>query len=179
MPRSFTGVDQHGQKVQQAAQREGIPAEEFVDQTTEKFLALWKKLDLSYDTWAATTSPLHKPKQRFFRHSTKGGELYKERPTAASTACARNSFLPTRSVDPMAPLAPEWGAKLSNSRRKIGISGSRNTALGCLGFLGAHTTCVSPAFRQQELRNAVEKLSGDLSIFAPKVASRLGDRAAI
>ena len=32
----LTGVDQHGQKVQQAAQREGIRVEEFVGQTTRE-----------------------------------------------------------------------------------------------------------------------------------------------
>ena len=53
----LTGVDQHGQKVQQAAQKEGVPEEEFVAETTAKFVALWKKLDLSYDAWAATTDP--------------------------------------------------------------------------------------------------------------------------
>ncbi|HET7238157.1 MAG TPA: class I tRNA ligase family protein, partial [Terrimicrobiaceae bacterium] len=51
----LTGVDQHGQKVQQAAQKEGVPVEKFVTETTDKFLALWRKLDLNYDAWAATT----------------------------------------------------------------------------------------------------------------------------
>ena len=37
-----------------------------------------------------------------------------------------------------------------------------------LDFLDAHGECVSPAFRQQELRNAAEKLTGDLSISRPK-----------
>ena len=33
----LTGVDQHGQKVQQAAQKEGVPVEKFVVETTDKF----------------------------------------------------------------------------------------------------------------------------------------------
>ena len=39
----LTGVDQHGQKVQQTAEKEGISPEEFVERTTEKFSALWGK----------------------------------------------------------------------------------------------------------------------------------------
>jgi len=40
----LTGVDQHGQKVQQSAEREGIAPQEYVDGVTAKFLALWGKL---------------------------------------------------------------------------------------------------------------------------------------
>src|SRR3982750_2333601 len=55
----LTGVDQHGQKVQQSAAKAGIPAAEFVKDTTQKFLDLWKKLDVQYDGWAETTSDRH------------------------------------------------------------------------------------------------------------------------
>ncbi len=56
----LTGVDQHGQKVQQSAEKQGVAPQEFVDGITAKFLALWEKLDVRYDGWAATTDPLHK-----------------------------------------------------------------------------------------------------------------------
>src|SRR5437016_1011110 len=55
----LSGVDQHGQKVQQSADKHGVPPQEFVDGVTAKFQALWKKLDVKYDAWAATTDPLH------------------------------------------------------------------------------------------------------------------------
>src|SRR3954463_1454996 len=56
----LTGVDQHGQKVQQSAAKEGVAPAEFVEAVTEKFLALWNKLDVQYDEWAATVDPRHK-----------------------------------------------------------------------------------------------------------------------
>src|SRR5215212_1955071 len=56
----LTGVDQHGQKVQQSAEKQGVPPQEFVDAVTQKFTALWDKLDVRYDRWAATTDKLHK-----------------------------------------------------------------------------------------------------------------------
>src|SRR5438874_7679374 len=60
----LTGVDQHGQKVQQSAAKEGVPPAEFVRSTTQKFVDLWKKLDVKYDEWAATTDDLHKKNVR-------------------------------------------------------------------------------------------------------------------
>ncbi|HEY1477880.1 MAG TPA: class I tRNA ligase family protein [Chthoniobacterales bacterium] len=56
----LTGVDQHGQKVQQAAQKCGVHPLEFAQQVTEKFIALWDKLRIQRDGWAATTDPRHK-----------------------------------------------------------------------------------------------------------------------
>src|SRR5947209_17809297 len=55
----LTGVDQHGQKVQQSAEKAGLAPNEFVNATTQKFIDLWKKLDVQYDAWAATTDDLH------------------------------------------------------------------------------------------------------------------------
>src|SRR5437588_156713 len=45
----LTGVDQHGQKVQQSAEKQGVAPQEFVDEITKKFVALWDKLDVRYD----------------------------------------------------------------------------------------------------------------------------------
>src|SRR5688500_16490562 len=55
----LTGVDQHGQKVQQSAEKEGVRPQEFVNAITARFVALWKKLGIAFDGWAATTEPRH------------------------------------------------------------------------------------------------------------------------
>ena len=56
----LTGVDQHGQKVQQSAEKQGVAPQEFVDSITGLFRELWEKLDVRYDEWAATTDDRHK-----------------------------------------------------------------------------------------------------------------------
>src|SRR5947207_15391799 len=56
----LTGVDQHGQKVQQSAAKAGIAPAEFVKEITQKFVDLGKKLDVRYDEWAETIDPRHK-----------------------------------------------------------------------------------------------------------------------
>ena len=62
----LTGVDQHGQKVQQSAAKAGVPPAEFVKEITQKFVDLWKKLDVQYDEWAETTNERHKKVVREF-----------------------------------------------------------------------------------------------------------------
>src|SRR6185369_14827823 len=56
----LTGVDQHGQKVQQSAEKAGVSPQEFVNEVTKKFINLWGKLDVHFDQWAATTDTRHK-----------------------------------------------------------------------------------------------------------------------
>ncbi|MET0223625.1 MAG: class I tRNA ligase family protein, partial [Terrimicrobium sp.] len=163
----LTGVDQHGQKVQQAAQREDIPVEKFVDQTTEKFLALWKKLDLSYDAWAATTSPLHKTcVRKILQTLYEKGELYKAS-YRGFYSVRQEQFLTDKERGPDGAFGPEWGEviELEEENWYFRLARYRDWLLA---FLDTHPACVSPGFRQQELRNAAEKLSSDLSISRPK-----------
>ena len=56
----LTGVDQHGQKVQQTAEKLGITPQEHVNNITGQFLALWNRLGISNDGWASTPDPRHK-----------------------------------------------------------------------------------------------------------------------
>src|SRR5437867_1817569 len=76
----LTGVDQHGQKVQQSAEKQGIAPQEFVNQITAKFLALWQKLGIKYDGWAATTDERHKScVQAILQRLWEEGQLYKDK----------------------------------------------------------------------------------------------------
>ena len=75
----LTGVDQHGQKVQQTAEKEGVNPATFVKRTTKKFLNLWEKLGVQYDGWAETVDPRHKACVQSILTTLKDeGQLYKK-----------------------------------------------------------------------------------------------------
>ena len=65
----LTGVDQHGQKVQQSAEKAGLEPQAYVDGITAKFSALWEKLDVKYSGWAATTRSTRSASVRISRCS--------------------------------------------------------------------------------------------------------------
>src|SRR6267154_4778940 len=44
----LTGTDEHGQKVQASARKQGVPPQEFVDKTAAEFRALYDRLNVSY-----------------------------------------------------------------------------------------------------------------------------------
>jgi len=55
----LTGTDEHGQKVEVSAKKEGKQTQEFIDDVVDKFKELWKQLDISYDDFIRTTEPRH------------------------------------------------------------------------------------------------------------------------
>jgi methionyl-tRNA synthetase len=74
----LTGTDEHGQKVERAAQKAGIPTKTFADQTSEKFRALSPLLNISNDGFIRTTEPRHfSAAQELWRRVKERGFIYK------------------------------------------------------------------------------------------------------
>jgi len=163
----LTGVDQHGQKVQQSAEKQGVPPEQFVAGVTEQFIALWDKLDVRYDAWAATTDPLHKKcVQGMLQRLFDEGQIYKDK-QAGYYSVRQEQFLTDKERGPDGNFAPEWGEVEFREEENYYFKLSEHKEW-LLQFLRSHPNLVSPSFRQTELINAVEKLSGDLCISRPK-----------
>ena len=53
------GMDEHGQKVAQAAEARGIPPQQLVDELAANFRAMWERLGVSHDQFWRTTDPRH------------------------------------------------------------------------------------------------------------------------
>jgi methionyl-tRNA synthetase len=54
------GMDEHGQKVAQTAEAEGVPPQEYTDRIAGAFRATWDRLDITYDRFMRTTEAQHK-----------------------------------------------------------------------------------------------------------------------
>ena len=55
----LTGTDEHGQKVERAAQAAGVSPQDYVDAASAKFRALSSRLNLTNDDFIRTTEPRH------------------------------------------------------------------------------------------------------------------------
>jgi methionyl-tRNA synthetase len=53
------GMDEHGQKVAQAAEQSGLPPQAWVDRIAARFADTWRRLECSNDDWIRTTEPRH------------------------------------------------------------------------------------------------------------------------
>ena len=163
----LTGVDQHGQKVQQSAQKQGVEPGEFAREITKKFITLWEKLGVRYDAWAATTDELHKAVvQKILARLHASGEIYKAS-YSGFYSVRQEQFLTDKERGPDGTFGEEWGevTEIAEENYYFRLAKHREWLLN---YLDAHPKLVTPAFRHTELRNAVEKLSGDLCISRPK-----------
>ena len=74
----LTGSDEHGQKIQEKAEAEGIKPIEYTDKIVAGFQNLWKLLNISNDDFIRTTQPRHeKVVQEIFRRVYAKGDIYK------------------------------------------------------------------------------------------------------
>ena len=73
----LTGLDEHGQKVQQAALKRNLSPQEHCDDLAPRFLELWKKFDIQYDDFIRTTEMRHiKVVQDVLQKVYASGDLY-------------------------------------------------------------------------------------------------------
>ena len=73
----LTGTDEHGLKIEQKAEKQGIKPQEFVDKMVVTYKKLWKSLDISYDKFIRTTDQEHvKGVQKIFEQLLKQGDIY-------------------------------------------------------------------------------------------------------
>ncbi len=74
----LTGTDEHGQKIERAAQAAGKTPQQFTDEVSAQFRGLWDRMGLSYDDFIRTTSPRHKQGvQALWKRIADAGYIYK------------------------------------------------------------------------------------------------------
>ena len=75
----LTGLDEHGQKVQQAAAERGVKPKNHCDEMAPRFLELWEKLHISNDDFIRTTEDRHvKVVQDILQIVYDNGDIYED-----------------------------------------------------------------------------------------------------
>jgi methionyl-tRNA synthetase len=74
----LTGTDEHGQKIERAAQAAGKTPQQYADEISAQFQHLWKRMGISNDDFIRTTEDRHKKRvQELFRRIRDNGFIYK------------------------------------------------------------------------------------------------------
>ena len=193
----LTGVDQHGQKVQQSAEKVGIEPQEYVDGITKKFSALWEKLDVKYDAWSATTDPLHKECVRANLQklwddkdpATGQSRWIYKKSQRGFYSVRQEQFLTDKERGPDGQFGPEWGVVEERDEENFYFRLTQDPTTGLPGWdpkqwlldfidkrsedaeQGNGMQFVVPENRLSALREAASNIEGDLCISRP--ASRL------
>lgn len=100
----LTGTDEHGQKIQRAAEELKLSPQEFSDKMVAKFTELWKELNISYNDFIRTTQPRHiTTVQRVLEILYQKGDIYKDRYEGLYCTPCETFWLPAQAPDNLCP----------------------------------------------------------------------------
>jgi methionyl-tRNA synthetase len=157
----LTGTDEHGQKIERAAQAAGITPQELTDEVSAAFQALWKRMGITNDDYIRTTEPRHKSgMQALFRQLRDKGYIYKG--SYAGQYCVFDEMY-VDVVGTGAP-CPECGrptetVKEDNYFFKLSAFQDR-----LLSYYAEHPSFIRPETRRNEVISFVKSGLRDLSI---------------
>jgi methionyl-tRNA synthetase len=163
----LTGLDEHGQKVQQAAAKAGIDPQTHCNRLAPQFQELWKRLNISNDAFIRTTDPQHKSVvQRYLQMIYDKGLIYNDSYTGWYCPFDERFWTEKDVADGLCPDCKRPVEKLSehNYFFKMGQYQDR-----LIHHIRTHTSFIRPAPRRNEVLGFLQtqKLS-DLSISRPK-----------
>ena len=162
----LTGVDEHGQKVQQSAQREGIDPQLFCDEMSEHFRQLHQSLGVSLSKFVRTTEAHHKTVVRDWlqRLHDKGEIFFQEHEGFYSVR--QEQFVTER--DKVDGQWPEIFGEVIETKEPNYYFRLEPYRARLIEYLQKNAGLIVPGFRRNELLAALEKPLDDLCISRPK-----------
>ncbi|MDD5042501.1 MAG: methionine--tRNA ligase [Candidatus Omnitrophica bacterium] len=165
--RFLTGTDEHGQKIQKAADAAGLSAQSFVDRTSGQFRVLWESLGVSYDDFIRTTEERHiRAVQRVLGILFEKGDIYEGKYEGLYCTPCETFWLESQADGGLCPDCKRPVESIVESNYFFRLSKYQDWLLG---FLKAHPGFIRPASRYEETMRFLElnKLN-DLCISRPK-----------
>jgi len=160
--RFLTGSDEHGQKIERAAQARGIRPIELADQMVERFRSLWQVLGIGHDDFIRTTEPRHrKGVEALFAKIDARGDIYKGAYSGWYCASCEAFFPESQVVDGR---CPDQGHKVEWTEEESYFFRLSRYEEPLLRHYRAHPGFVFPETRRNEVVAFVEAGLKDLSI---------------
>jgi methionyl-tRNA synthetase len=163
----LTGLDEHGQKVQQAATKAGIDPQVHCDKLAPQFETLWKKLNISNNAFMRTTDPQHKSiVQRYLQQLYDKGLIYSDSYTG--WYCTFDERFWTEK-DVEAGLCPDCKRPVEQLSEHNYFFKMGQYQEQLLDHIRKHPTFIKPESRRNEVLGFLQTQKlGDLSISRPK-----------
>ncbi len=160
----LTGSDEHGQKIQRAAEEKGVKPIEYVDEIVSLFQELWKKLNISNDDFIRTTEKRHeKVVQALMQKSYDNGDIYKgEYKGWYCTPC--ETFWPENKLPEGKHICPDCGRPLELVSEEAYFLKMNKYADKWLKFIDENPNFIQPESRRNEMISFVKSGLEDLCV---------------
>ena len=157
-----TGTDEHGQKVEQSAAKQGVPPQQFVDAVSQNFRDLLNTMNIQTDVFLRTTQPNHQAAvQHLWKVLQEKGYIYKGNYEGWYSVRDECFYTETELVDGKAPTGAdvEWVAKEESYFFQLSAFQDQ-----LLEHYAAHPGFIAPDGRRNEVLSFVRGGLKDLSI---------------
>ncbi|MCF7827132.1 MAG: methionine--tRNA ligase [Candidatus Marinimicrobia bacterium] len=164
----LTGTDEHGQKVQQAAEKRGVTPQQHVDEYVVRFQEKWDALNIKYDQFIRTTDDKHKAVVSYLLQQLwDKGLIYKDS-YEGWYSVAEERFLTDKEYE-----EGEWRdvKRLSESNYWFKMSAYQEDLIN---YIHDNPEFIQPDFRKNEVLGFLRQELGDLCISRPKARLNWG-----
>ncbi len=162
----LTGTDEHGQKVQRAAETAGMTPQQQADTTVVRFQDLWKRLGITNDDFIRTTEPRHAVVvQEILQDLFDRGEIY--RAEYDGWYCVADERFYTEK-DLSGGNCPECGRPVEKVREANYFFRMSKYQEWLISYIEEHPLFIQPDFRRNETLGFLRKPLQDLCISRPK-----------
>lgn len=165
--RFLTGTDEHGQKIQKAADEAKVSPQEFVDKVSVQFRDLWKALDISYDDFIRTTEKRHVSfVQRALDIVHKKGDIYESKYKGLYCTPCETFWTELQAVGGICPDCKRPVERISETNYFFRLSKYQGWLVS---YINEHPDFIKPDSRREEVLSFLKlnKLT-DLCISRPK-----------
>ena len=157
-----TGTDEHGQKIQQIAEKEGVTPKEYVDKIVAGVKDLWKTMEISYDDFIRTTEPRHEKRvQEIFNIMNEKGDIYKGKYEGWYCTPCESFWTENQLVDGCCPDCGRPVQKASEDAYFFKLSKYQDKILD---LYEKHPEFLEPETRRNEMKEFVKQGLDDLCI---------------
>ena len=159
----MTGLDEHGQKVEQAAEQNGYTPQAWTDKMTPNFKNMWAALEIKYDDFIRTTEDRHKKAvKRILDMVNAKGDIYKgEYEGKYCVSC--ETFFPENQLNG-SNKCPDCGKELTILKEESYFFKMSKYADALLKHIEEHPDFILPHSRRNEVISFIKQGLQDLSI---------------
>ena len=147
----LTGVDEHGQKIENKAKAAGLEPQKYVDIQAEAAIKLWKEMKIDYTKFMRTTDDYHvEACQKIFERFLEQGDIYKGEYEGWYCEPCESYFTETQLVDGM---CPDCGREVKKMKEESYFFNMKKYADRLLKYYEEHPDFIKPAYRKNEMIN--------------------------
>ena len=147
----LTGTDEHGQKIQEIAEKEGIAPKEYVDRIAGQIKDIADMLGVSYDKFIRTTDDYHvEAVKKIFKKLYEQGDIYKSEYEGWYCTPCESFWTETQLVDGKCPDCNREVKKTKEEAYFLKLSKYQDKLME---YIETHPDFIQPESRKKEMIN--------------------------